>query len=97
MKYSIDFDSKTAHVVANNISAAGWLGFAFAKEYRNLVDDGWRIEVYEKEQALRPFPRGAGGLGNLAESILAGSKECCHSCCCERCHGYSAGNSCCKR
>jgi hypothetical protein len=88
MKVHIDFDKKIARVAGLAMLTAGWLGFRFAKQHRDLIDDGWVLEYYEHETELGNrdvislVSRSAqSGHAEIAGIIHAGPQKCCHKCC----------------
>ena len=81
MKVLIDYEHKIVEVGVRDHVDAGWLGFYFAKDNRDLIEAGWVLWYVLPDYS--PFS-GPGvlnvtGYGELPEKIREGP-PCTHSC-----------------
>ena len=49
MKVLLERTAKIASVSVPNIAEAGWMGFYFARDNRDLVEAGWKLYYYDEK------------------------------------------------
>lgn len=81
MRAIINHGNKTVCVGIMGLANAGWTGFHFAKNHRDLVEAGWMLAYFSPDSSVfaRPGVLDLLGVEGLAEKIREGP-ECTHSC-----------------
>lgn len=82
MKARIRYGGRVADVSTSDSIDAGWMGFRFAKNNRDLVEAGWSLHYYGASNSTFDHPDTlvlARGVAELAERIREGL-SCSHSC-----------------
>lgn len=86
MEMIIQRDCKEASCYSLSPVEAGWLGFNFAKNHRDLVEDGWELRYFghssNSSDAVNTGTPGTAprAAGILADLIKNPPKHCDHEC-----------------
>jgi hypothetical protein len=92
MKVIIERERKVVRAEAGSVINAGWIGYKFALDHRDLAEQGWVIICYRKNDAdFGPDVDDPERFDMEADWLTAADRiagrircRCCHDCCCRR-------------